>query len=252
MKLTDYMAAGLDPVALAKLSGLNPDPWQETVLRSTSQRLLLLCCRQSGKSTISALIAVHVAIFEPGSLVLLLSPSMRQSQELFRKCLAVYKTLGRPIPSESENTMALTLENGSRVVSLPGSEATSRGFSGVALLLVDEAARVPDESYYAARPVVAVSTGRIILMSTPAGRRGAFYHTVMDPQGWEVIKVPASDCPRLSPAFLEEERRTMGDYIFGAEYNLEFVDDETSIFGEDTIAAAFADNTISPLFEESA
>src|SRR5712692_184168 len=101
MKTPHYIAAASDPVALAKLSGLDPDSWQETVLRSTSQRLLLLCCRQSGKSTISALIAVHVAIFEPGSLVLLLSPSMRQSQELFRKCLAVHKTLGRPIASET-------------------------------------------------------------------------------------------------------------------------------------------------------
>jgi hypothetical protein len=239
MRLTEYMAAGLDPVALAKLSGLNPDPWQETVLRSTSQRLLLLCCRQSGKSTISALLAVHVAIFEPGSLVLLLSPSMRQSQELFRKCLAVYKTLGRPIASEAENTMNLTLENASRIVSLPGGETTTRGYSGVRLLLVDEAARCPDEVYYSARPMVGVSGGRIVLMSTPAGRRGAFFHTIQDPTGWEVIRVPASDCPRLSPAFLAEEERTMGPYLFSQEYSLEFVDDEAS---EDSIARAF-DNT---------
>jgi hypothetical protein len=242
MRLTDYMAAGLDPVALAKLSGLNPDPWQETVLRSTSQRLLLLCCRQSGKSTISALLAVHVAIFEPGSLVLLLSPSMRQSQELFRKCLAVYKTVGRPIASEAENTMNLTLENASRIVSLPGGETTTRGYSGVRLLLVDEAARCPDEVYYSARPMVGVSGGRIVLMSTPAGRRGAFFHTIQDPTGWEVIRVPASDCPRLSPAFLAEEERTMGPYLFSQEYSLEFVDDEASIFSEDSIARAF-DNT---------
>lgn len=145
MKLTDYMAAGLDPVALAKLSGLNPDPWQNTTLRSKALRLLLLCCRQAGKSSIAAVIAVWVAIFEPGALILLLSPSMRQSQELFRKCLAVYKAVGRPVTSEAENTMNLTLENGSRIVSLPGGESTTRGYSGVRLLLVDEAARVEDE-----------------------------------------------------------------------------------------------------------
>jgi hypothetical protein len=201
---------------------------------------------------VSAILAVHMALFEPGSLVLLLSPSQRQSVELFRKCIATYKTLGRPIASEAENTMNLTLENESRIVSLPGGEATTRGYSGVRLLLVDEAARVEDETYYSARPMVGVSGGRIILMSTPAGRRGAFYHTVQDPTGWDVIRVPASECPRLSPAFLEEERRTMGDYIYSQEYDLAFVDDETSIFPEDLIAAAFADNTIEPLFEESA
>lgn len=98
--------------------------------------------------------------------------------------------------------------------------------------------------------MVGVSGGRIILMSTPAGRRGAFFHTVQDPTGWEVVRVPASDCPRLSPAFLAEEERTMGPYLYSQEYNLEFVDSETSIFGEDSIAAAFADNTIKPLFED--
>jgi hypothetical protein len=198
---------------------------------------------------VSAILAVWVALFEPGALILLLSPSMRQSQELFRKCLSVYRALGRPVASEAENTMSLELENRSRIVSLPGGETTTRGYSGVRLLLVDEAARVPDESYYSARPMVGVSGGRIVLMSTPAGRRGAFYHTVQDPTGWEVVRVPASDCPRLSQAFLDEERRTMGDLRFSEEYELQFIDDETSIFGEDTIAAAF-DNTIEPLFEE--
>ena len=58
---------------------------------------------------------------------------------------------------------------------LPGGEDTVRGFSGVRLLIVEEAARVPDETYFASRPMVAMSGGRIILMSTPAGRRGFFF-----------------------------------------------------------------------------
>jgi len=54
-------------------------------------------------------------------------------------------------------------------VGLPGSEATIRGFSAVALLRVDQAARVSDDLYVAIRPMLAVSGGKLWLMSTPSG-----------------------------------------------------------------------------------
>lgn len=248
MRISDYLAGGLDPVALMRQVGMQPDPWQARVLRSNAMRVLLLCARQTGKSSVAAVMAVHTAVFEPGALVLLLSPSMRQSQELFRRCLAVYRALGRPLPIESETTMALALETGSRIISLPGGEGTIRGFSAVRLLLVDEAAQVSDDSYYAARPMVGVSGGRIVLMSTPAGRRGFFYDAVVGESSWEQTRVPASECPRLRPEFLTEERLTMGDWRYSQEYQLAFVDDEESVFSEAALAAAFSGD-VEPLWE---
>src|SRR5581483_3403311 len=128
--------------------------------------------RQAGKSSVTAVLAVHVAVYQPGSLVLMLSPAQRQSAELFRKAIDVYRALGRPVPASSETVLRLELENGSRIVALPGKESTIRGFSGVKLLAIDEAARVPDELYLAVRPMLAVSGGRIIALSTPFGKRG--------------------------------------------------------------------------------
>jgi Terminase large subunit, T4likevirus-type, N-terminal len=245
--LAEDLAAALDPVVLATGVNKPPDPWQAVALRSTASRLLLLCSRQSGKSTVAAVLAIHAALYEPGSLILMLSPSQRQSQELFRVALGFYKQLGRPVPAESENTMSLTLESGSRIVSLPGGESTIRGFASVRLLLVDEASRVPDETYFAARPMVAVSGGRIVLMSTPAGRRGFFFQAAERERGWEVIRVPATDCPRLSPAFLAEERATLGDYVFSQEYGLAFVEESSQLFSQQDIERAFRDDLM-PLF----
>src|SRR5688500_13483424 len=74
-----------DAVALMRQTGLDPDPWQEALLRSPASRILLLCSRQSGKSTVTACLALYQALYVPGSLILLLSPSLRQSQELFKK-----------------------------------------------------------------------------------------------------------------------------------------------------------------------
>ncbi|MBN1460970.1 MAG: terminase [Armatimonadetes bacterium] len=234
------LARALDPVALAEGVGMTPDPWQASVLRSDHPRIILNAARQTGKSQTCAVKAVHVAVYEPGSLILLLSPSLRQSQELFKKTLAVYRSLGRPVPSESENALSLTLESGSRVVSLPGTEGTIRAYSAVRLLLIDEAARVPDETIAAVRPMLAVSGGQLIMLSTPFGRRGVFYEAWENGgPTYERYRVPATDCPRITAAFLEEERTALGPWFFDAEYNCTFGSPLTSVFDAEQIAALF-------------
>ena len=229
----------LDPALLAREVGLEPDPWQAQVLRSGAPRMLLNCCRQSGKSTVTAVLATHTALYEPGALILLLSPSLRQSQELFRKCLGVYRTLDRPVPPEAESALRLELENGSRIVSAPGKEGTVRGFSGVRLLIVDEASRVPDELYFSIRPMLAVSGGRLIALSTPFGNRGWWYEAWDQGEGWERYEVPATACPRISPEFLAEEERALGQWWFEQEYLCRFLDAETQAFRREDIDRAF-------------
>src|SRR5262249_29834090 len=119
-------------------AGLSPDPWQTRLLNSSAQRILLLCSRQAGKSTASAALALRGALLEPQALVLLCSPSLRQSGELFRKVLHLFEALERPVAVSTASTLRLELANGSRIISLPAQEETIRGYSGVNLLLIDE------------------------------------------------------------------------------------------------------------------
>lgn len=247
MGLALDLARALDPVKFAPAIGMVPDAWQARVLRSSSGRLLLNCCRQSGKSTTAALIAVHTAVYEPGSLVLLLSPSLRQSTELFKKSLVIYRALGRPVLAETENLLSIQLENGSRLLSLPSSESTVRGYSGVRLLIVDEASRVEDSLYASLRPTLAVSSGRILAMSTPHGARGWWWEAWTSGGSiWERYQVTAPDVPRISPAFLEEERGVLGDWLWRQEYFGEFVSPIDAIFDSGAVDAAIRD-TIEPL-----
>ena len=238
-ELATDLAAALDPCVLAERAGIIPDDWQATVLRSTAARVLLLCSRQAGKSTITAVLAVHTALYEAGALVLILSPSLRQSSETFKKCTSVYGALGRPVPPESESGLQLALENGSRIVSLPGREGTIRGYSGVRLLCVDEAAWVEDGLYLAVRPMLAVSGGRLIALSTPHGTRGWFYESWRGDEPWQRFEVPATQCPRISAAFLEEERCVMGAWWWEQEYACRFLDAQTQPFGRDDVEACF-------------
>jgi hypothetical protein len=79
----------------------------------------------------------------------------------------------------------MDLPNGSRIEALPGTERTVRGFSGASLLIVDEAARVDDGLVYSVRPMLAVSGGSLMMLSTPFGRRGVFYREWTEGEGWE-------------------------------------------------------------------
>ena len=224
MGVLTQVAAALDASVLLETAGHQPDGWQSELLRSDSKRDLLLCCRQSGKSTVAAALAVHTAAYHPKSLILLLSPSLRQSGELFRKTTDCYHAAGKPVPIKTSSALRLELVNGSRIISLPGTEETVRGYSGVALLIIDEAARVADELYYSVRPMLSVSGGRLVGLSTPWGRRGWFYNEWSHSENWTKTKITARDCPRLTDETLDAERSALGDVFFRQEYLCEFLD----------------------------
>jgi hypothetical protein len=86
--------------------------------------------------------------------------------------------------------------------------------------------------------MLAVTGGRLIAMSTPAGRRGWFYEASLS-ERWECLTVKATECPRISAEFLEEERATLGDLAFRQEYLCEFVDAAGVAFTGEDIDAVF-------------
>jgi hypothetical protein len=235
------LSSAINPVAFARRLGIEPDPWQQDVLLSAEKRIMILAARQSGKSTICAVYALWHALNNPGALVLVLSPSLRQSSLLFRTITTYYQDLGRPIPSDVENTRTLELANKSMIVSLPGLERTTRGFSSVSLLVLDESALIDDDLYRAVRPMLAVSNGKIFAIGTPHGKRGWFYHTWTGSEEFRKIKITADQCPRITKEFLREERKALGQYWFEQEYECEFHQSETSLFRMDVVDAAVID-----------
>ncbi len=225
-----------------------PDPKQEALLVNRGRRVLLNCTRQWGKSTVTAVKALHRAWFAGGSLVLAVSPSARQSGEFLRKVEAFARKLKVKPKGDGDNEISLLLQNGSRIVGLPGSEATVRGFSAVGLILIDEAARVPDEMYRAVRPMLAVGDGDLWLMSTPFGKRGFFWEAWANGGAeWDRVSVPATECPRIKADFLEEEQASMGARWFRQEYLCEFEEADDAVFSRELIEKAFS-NEIEPLF----
>jgi hypothetical protein len=241
------LAIALDASRLLVEVGMKPDPWQRDTMTSKASQSLLLCTRQGGKSTTAAARAVWEAICAPPAEVIMLSASQRQASELFRKALEVWRQFEALAPADAETTLKLELHNGSRIMSLPSSEGTIRGYSAVRLVIVDEAARVPDDLYLAVRPMLATSGGRLIAMSTPYGRRGWFHEAwQLGGDAWARTKITAYDCPRISSEFLAQEKAAMPARWFAQEYMCEFAETEDNVFDYDLVSRALSDD-VSPL-----
>jgi hypothetical protein len=112
---------------------------------------------------------------------------------------------------------------------------------------VDEAARVDDGLYYAIRPMLAVSGGRLLMLSTPAGKRGVFFEEWSGREGWERYEVRAEECERIPASFLEEERGALPAWIYRQEYECSFEDTEDQLFGYELVQSSITDE-VTPLF----
>lgn len=247
------LADALDPVRIFERTGLVPDEWQADVLRSSAQQMLLLCGRQTGKSTVVGVMVLHEAVYHAPALILLLAPAERQAKELFLKTLVALRKLGAsdPVKLDAESALQATFRNGSRIIALPSKEGTIRGFSGVRLLVIDEAAHVPDELYFAVRPMLAVSRGRLVCLSTPFGKRGFFYEAwERGGDAWKRVRITSDKCPRITPEFLAEERAAAGDWWYRQEYLCEFVETDDQVFATDLVEAALT-REVRPLFEDA-
>ena len=231
-----------DTLQFARQSlNFHPDPKQEAVLNAPHHRLILNCSRQWGKSTVAAAKAVHLALSKPGALIIVAAPVGRQSGEFIQKAQDFVAHLGIRLRGDGRNPNSILLPNRSRLVGIPGSrEANIRGFSAVSLLIIDEAARVPDELYHAATPMLAVSRGDLWLLSTPFSTTGFFYQEWKFGHGWTRISVPATECPRIPPDFLEEKRAKMGEQRFRREYMCEFYDLDGSLFARELVEGCFS------------
>ena len=222
-------------------AGLNPDPWQASLLLSDHPRTAVLASRQSGKSLWASAMALRQALLVPNSLVLIFSPSQRQSSELFNaKICWLYDKLHRPVRRYSRTATMISFVNGSRIVSLPENPDAVVGYSGVSLLIIDEASRVSDELYKEVRPMLATCNGKLIAISTPFGQRGWFFEAWGSDEPWLRARITAENCPRITKAFLEEELKSLGERYFRQNYSCSFEAGIDTVFDLEVVRSSIS------------
>jgi len=244
----------LSPVELFTDAVGKPDKWQAEILDSllddnAPRQSLLLCSRGSGKSEICACAALWTALYQPGSLTLLCSVSLRQSSEIFRKVARALHAIGGDSDAIlQESALKLELRSGSRVISLPGSESTSRGYHGCTCLIFDEIGKIPDEMVFALLPSQATAGpgARLFACGTPAGKRGFLWNEWDHGVGYARYSVKATDVPRIPASFLKRQMEVCGAYVFAQEYENVFCENDMTLISDDLVKAAMVDTGEKP------
>jgi hypothetical protein len=258
VELANDLALSLDRVAFARKAfrflpyGDRPDAWQEDFLRCESKRIILNCARQSGKTTVVATLALHTAMYKPRSFVLIFAPTQDQSTEFFRRVAELAHGLGMDVVDpEALRKTGMDLKNGSRIEARPGTEKSARSRTAD-LIVIDEAARVDESLYHSIRPMLAVTRGALVVLSTPHGKRGFFHDVwISGPSGgWERYKVTAEEVPRITEEFLEDERVALPRRIFEREYLCVFNEADAAVFSYEDVAQAITPE-VTPLFREA-
>ena len=198
------------------------DPIQAAILDSVDPHLLLLCTRQFGKTTLTALKALHFALRHPATLTVVASPTARRSGEWIRTLRGFLELLDLPLRRDGIHPYSAVLPNRSRLIGLPGSIHNNRGYAAH-LLIIDEAAFVDDALYRVLTACQAATNGAQWLISSAGPAAGFFYDQWNNQQvPWRRFCVTAAECPRISPQFLARERHLIGDAAFEQEFFCRF------------------------------
>lgn len=225
-----------NPVVFAEeLLDFKPFPYQEKLLNDKNHRIVGCMGRQSGKTTTIAAKAIHFAYSNPKTTTLIVSPSLRQSMIMFdRISNFVYSSPILPNSVVRKTRTIIQLSNGSQIIALPCSKNLLRGFTAH-LIIMDEACFMPEDVItQVIFPMISTTGGTAIFLSTPWGRDHFFYRAFMNPN-YSVHKVKSSQCPLITPNFLEEMRGNMTENQFKMEYEAEFVEAASCYFTQDLI-----------------
>src|SRR5262249_14613071 len=190
------------------------------------------------------------ALTAPDQTVIVVAQRQDQASELLRKSKTAYYRAKPPVGVVREGATHFELANGSRILALPGEERAMHGPTAN-LLVIDEAARVPDEVFNAASPQLSASKGRLVALSTAFAKSGWFYREWTEGQGYRRWSITAKECPRHTREFLAGERRSMGERWFAMAYLNQFGDDLGAVFSSEQIRRAVTPH-VGALFPELA
>lgn len=213
------------------------DGWQKDILGDEGN-IVLRSGRQVGKSAVVSIKAGEYALNNPKKLIMIIASVERQALLLFEKVLSYIYAKNKSsikVGKDRPTRHKLQLKNGSTILCLPTGES-GYGIRGhtIDLLIADEAAYINEEVWTAVTPMLAITRGKIWLLSTPKGRGGYFYRCFEDKK-FNHYHVSSEDCPRKDQDFLDHEKETKTKAQYAQEYLGEFVDKLQQFFSDDLI-----------------
>ena len=233
---TPEVCPKLTPAAWAKAAlNFDAEPKQAEVLDHHAHRLILCCPRQWGKSTIISIKALHYALQNPKSEILVLSDSEDHAGIIVEKIATYAAAIEIPRRRAHGKRYSLELPNGSRIFAVAHNQSSGVGYTAN-IVIVDEAALVDDQVLSYVSRVLTRTNGRLWLIGTPRGQTGLFYAIWHDKSlNWHRVKATIDDAPYADAAFIAEQMKLFPG-SFRQDFHCEFVPPPGRLLSRDRIA----------------
>lgn len=199
---------------------------------SKQNKVIGLCARQMGKSTIMAAIMCHYIIFNDNKTCAILANKAATAREILQRVQLAYEHLPKWLQHGvlEWNKGSFLLENGSRVLAASTSSSAIRGFS-INFLALDEFAfihpNVAEEFFASVYPTISSGkTSKLMIISTPNGMN-LFYKMWMDAlsglNGFMPVKAIWQDIPTRDQKWADEQKAVLGEVKFSQECECNFI-----------------------------
>ncbi len=215
--------------------------YQHRWLNDKSRFKIALKARQIGFTTVLCFEAINMALAEKCR-ILILSTTERQSREVIDRIYDILNVAKRAkgIKLPRETRSEITLPNGSRIISLPASPSSVRGYTGHVML--DEFAFHKDakEIWRAMLPITTRGYS-VRIVSTPAGKSGKYYEiwNNADEMGFSRHEVTIYDAIKDGLKIdLSAIKSSTDPDDFAQEYECVFLDEAHSYFPMELIIDA--------------
>jgi len=202
--------------------------------------------RQAGVTTIMCAYSLWFIIFQEKKNVMVVSIGDRESTAFLARVVDMYEQLPPWLqPGVRErNKHNLVLQTASRIRSQPA--GAGRGES-VSLLVVDEAAFIPDMAEFWAAMYPTLSTGGdAVLLSTVNGMSNLYYEIYKGAERGEntfnIIDIFWREHPEYTEEWAKEMKPALGDRMWSQEYECDFLGTGDTFINADTLRR-MTDNT---------
>lgn len=231
----------------AGLQTFKPFQYQRDYLLAlhNNQKILCTLSRQMGKTICTAAYLCWYMLFNSDKYIAIVSLKLSAAREVLSRIQLMYFNL--PLWLQQGviefNKTSMELENGSKIMcaATSGTALTSKM---VAFLYIDEAALIPnhiaDEFFTSVFPTLSSGkTSRVVMTSTPRGIANTFYRFWKEAEnginGFATYHVPWNANPNRDNAWLEEQRRTLGELKWRREVLCEWQGSANTLISANSI-----------------
>ena len=134
--------------------------------------------RQSGKTFFCVCLLAEMALTHPGCTSAVIEPTLNQSRNVFNTLVKAFRHTNL-IAQANASLLTVTFSNGSEIIFKSTEQGEgNRSFTVSGLLILDEAAYLPDEAVYTVLPFVNAHNAPVVVCSTPFIQEGYYWDMV--------------------------------------------------------------------------